>query len=360
IVARGDLGGLEHGKTYYVAATSKNALWLEIEGGKKVKISGKEVKDLDSGLVVTAGRLQVGIGPVDKIIAVASGLDEDQLNLVAALPSTAEIVVSDPDVTGVSDYQHQVDEQIMALLKKDSGTGYDSRSALDYLKSREGEEVGLKDLQAAVQMTAKVIDETRNLTLRDLAARDLERELIGLRKHLIEVKALSDQSNDHEELLDLRDSLLQTEGSIADRSSRLELLNRRDVGDSNPQVVAEIGRSTEWHATDAKRMKDAEALLQNFVEVRVTKALTDPQPYHPTLDLELPVKEAHEQLYEQLTVIEEYRSKWAVQDYELALGEEPEEDGLQRDEYERACEILMTDEEHQQMREQEMDMGPTR
>jgi hypothetical protein len=152
--------------------------------------------------------------------------------------------------------------------------------------------------------------------------------------------------------------LLHVEGSIADASNRVQQLVRRDVGDGDTQVIREIARSTEYHATDEKRMKDAEALLSNFVQIRVTKALRDPRPWHPILDSELPAKEAHEQLQERLTVIEEYRSKWAVQDQEVALGVEPEEVGLQHDEYERAAELLRDEEDLR--REYEMSKGLTR
>jgi hypothetical protein len=346
IVARGKVEGLEHGETYYVAALTKDSLSLSAPDGKRVEVKGDDVvKNLDPAFVVTAARLRDGIDSVDKLIAIAPGLDIEQLDLLGSLNHEIEIVVPDPDVTGALAWVEEMDEVMMGHLMKDSGTGWDSRSASDMLAWREGEEVGLRGLQGEVARTVKRIDEVSKLTPREVLVRDIERELIGLRNRQKDLAEQVKRSENEEDRLDAQGGLERVDRDIAEASDRYETMTS-GIADDDPQVVVEIAKSTKQHDGDANHLIEVEELLRHFVQVRVTAAAKNPQPYHPLLSTDpgLPVEAAYKQRQEHIVAIEEYRTQWGIIDTRTALGSDELEAGKQRDHYDRVSRLLSEEE----------------
>jgi hypothetical protein len=345
IVARDDIEGLNHGETYYIAGLTKDSLFLSKPDGTRIEVTENEVtKHLDPAFVVTAARLREGIGAADKLFGVAPGLDGQQLDYLAAGDSEVEIVVPDPDVTGALAWVRGMDHVMMDHLKRDSGTGWESRSALDMLAWREGEEVGLGGLQAEIASTTRVIDEVNSRTPREVLIRDIERERIALRDRL---KDLTEKVRSAENEADRTDSQNGIERigrdlKVADERYQIAI---GDLADAAPPVVSEIVRSVAFHTQDVEHLIEIEKLLHHFVQARVTAAAKFPKPYHPQLstDPNLSAEAAYAQLQSQVVAVEEFRVKWGVRDYDSALGTDELEAGQQRDHYDRVARLLAQD-----------------
>jgi hypothetical protein len=345
IVAKGEIEGLNHGETYFVAALTKDSLSLSAPGGNRVEVRGDEVaKHLDPAFVITAARLREGIDNVDKVIGIAPGLDSDQLNLLGSLDDEVEIVVPDPDVTGALAWVKEMDAGMLGHLVKDSGTGWDSRSASDMLAWREGEEIGLKGLQGEVARTVKRIDEVSKLAPREVLARDIERELIGLRNRQKDLVEQVKKSEYEEDRLDAQSGLEKTERDIVEANDRYKIVTS-GLSNDNPQVEEEFEKSNKHHGEDASHLIEVEKLLRHFVQARVTAATKNPQPYHPSLstDPNLSVEAAYKQRQELIVAIEEYRTQWGITDTRNALGSDELEVGIQRDHYDRVARLLSED-----------------
>lgn len=340
VLTRGTIEGLEQNKTYTITYVNKSEINVKGDDGKTVRIEGAHLKKLESGFAITAHQLKEGC-EADKFIAVASGLDLEDLDTLAKQECEVEIVLPDPDLTGDLTWQNHVAEVMNEHVTLDSQTSWEARSSLDLAATREGEEVGLEALQAEVKATAKMIDEVREFAdrPRDLARRDIERELIAIREAQKDTQKRVKAAEDEEQRMNALLAVEAAERAINSAEER-RLAVVSSLPDSDPSVRRELEKSAEFHSHDVKRMADAEKLLNTFVQDRVTAARKNPAAFTPALDETLPLKEAYTQQHERIAAIEFYRLKYNIKDPNRALGPKPEDEGVQLDDYREMQRVL--------------------
>jgi conjugative relaxase-like TrwC/TraI family protein len=351
VVNSDEIEGLQRGEIYFVSALSKDGLFLGTTDGRSVQVkeTKKEklvTKSLNPAFVVPTARLERGIGDVDKLIAVASGLDSQDLARLETHGGPVELLVPDPEQTAALKLIEGMDKVMLEdHLVKDAGSGWDSRSASEMVAWRAGEEVGLKRLQADIAATAKKIDEVRELSPREVVVRDIERELIGLRNRQKDLAEQVKNSENEEDRLDAQSGLEKTERDIVQANNRYKITTS-GLSDDDPEVALVLEKSTKQHGEDSSHLIEIEKLLRHFVQARVTAAVKNPQPYHPSLstDSNLSVEAAYGQRQELIAAIEEYRAEWALTDTLSALGSDDLDAGKQRDHYDRVARLLSEDE----------------
>jgi hypothetical protein len=343
ILARGDLEGLRHGETYFVAALSKGAMVVETSEGRRVQLTTAQVLDhLDSGLAVTSARAQEGTD-ASSLVVVAAGLCDYDLGWLEQQSLSAEIVLTDPEVAAEHAYRLACDAKVTEIL--DNEIREDKRAySATHLLNNQGEEIGLTSLQAEIRITAGAVNEVRSCEPREVARHDIERDMIGVRRRRRELEVLS--RGDDDELAEDREDavrgLVASDEQLADLDERYQVITG-NAPDSDPAVAMELLASAERHAADLARFAEAEKRLTRYTQARVTVAIKSPRPYHRQLkvDPDLDIAEAESRRQELLVFLEEYRTKWGITDLNSLLGTQPES-GIQLEEWAVAASELGT------------------
>jgi hypothetical protein len=334
VILRGELEGLRHGETYFVAALSKGAMVIETSEGRRVQLTATQVRDqLCSGLAVTCARAQEGTD-ASSLVVVAAGLCDYDFEWLENQSLSAEIVLTDPEVAGEHAYRLACDAKVTEIL--DNEVKEDKRAySATHLLNNQGEEIGLSSLQAEIRITAGAVNEVRSFEPREVARHDIERDMIGVRRRRRELEDLSRGDDDElaEDREDAKLGLVALDEELADLDQRYEVITGK-APDSDPAVATELLTSAERHAADLARFAEAGKRLTRYTQARVTVAIKSPRPYHRQLkvdpDLDIAVAEARRQ--ELLVLVEEFRTRWGVSDLNSVLGKTPEA-GIQLEEW---------------------------
>jgi conjugative relaxase-like TrwC/TraI family protein len=372
IVGRGDIEGLEHGHTYFVAGAASRGIILDIGGGKTHRLSAEEVaKHVDSGYAITSARMRIGTD-AESYVVEGHDLSESDLSHLEEKSVPSEIVVVDPQLEVDHEYDNACRANVLEAFETDLKVEPRSHSAMyfrEYMERRYGADAGLDSLQAAMKNISGEVNEIESLPKRDLARRDLDRAIFKVEAHRAKEKErLSELWGERVEDLSVVESVINpafgrfgTEEDNAnevespaspkeiDRETRIEIrdalrglhqlesdrraLDRRyevvtsNVPDWDPAVEAEIKKSELSHADAMNRKVEIEEMLTHYVDMHVLDAMKAPKPYHQAAGLIFDVKDPdYERSRGLLVQLEEFRLRWAVTDRNLPLGEAPEID----------------------------------
>jgi conjugative relaxase-like TrwC/TraI family protein len=390
VVGRGDVKGLEHGKTYFVTGAASRGLRIETGDGHSLSLNAEEVAaHIDSAYAVTAARMRVGID-AEAYVVEAHGLSDSDITHLEETEVPAEIIIVDPQLEVDHEYDNACRAQVQDALEADLKVEPRSHSAMyfrEYMEKKYGAEVGIDSLQAEMNRISSEVYEVRNMDPRDLARRDLDRAIHGVSVRtknanervaklwgspvedisIVEEevrpqfftepeegagddKAKPTRELDEEIRVDLRDTLRNLDALKAERAEldrRYEVITS-DVPDDDPAVVKEITRSQARHESAIARESEVAELLNHYVGLRVLDAKKAPRPYHQAAGLILDEKAPeYKQSQELLVRIEEYRALWNVTDRDLPLGTKPEVDAkdpaknaLRLEEYEKLTALI--------------------
>jgi conjugative relaxase-like TrwC/TraI family protein len=385
IVARGDVKGLEHGQTYFVTGAASQGLRVDDGEGHKVSLTPGEVAaHIDSGYAVTAARMRAGID-AEAYVAEAHGLSESDITHLEETGVPTEIVVVDPQLEVDHEYDTACRAQVQEAFEADLKVEPRSHSAMyfrEYMEKKYGKEVGIDSLQAEMNRISSEVYEVRNMDPRDLARRDLDREIHGVSERtknanermaklwgspvediavveeVVRPQFFSDPEEDaqdravkstkeleEETRVNLRDTLRNLDALKAERKSldrRYEVITS-DAPEDDHAVAKEIALSQARHESALMREGEVAELLNHYVGLRVLDAKKAPRPYHEAAGLILDEKNpGYKQSQELLVRIEEHRAKWGIKDRDLPLGTKPElgakdpaKNALRLEEYER-------------------------
>jgi conjugative relaxase-like TrwC/TraI family protein len=389
-VGRGDVKGLEHGKTYFVTGAASRGLRLDAGDGHTVSLTPEEVAaHIDSAYVITAARMRVGID-AEAYVVEAHGLSGSDLAHLEESEVPTEIIVVDPQLEVDHEYDNACRAQVQDALEADLKVEPRSHSAMyfrKYMEKKYGAEVGIDSLQAEMNRISSEVYEVRNMDPRDLARRDLDREIHGVsirtknanervaklwgspvedisiveevvrpqfftepEEGVGDDKAKPTRELDEETRVDLRDTLRNLDALKAERASldrRYEVITS-EVPDDVPAVAEEITRSRARHESAITRESEVAELLDHYVGLRVLDAKKALRPYHEAAGLILDEKApAYKQSQELLVRIEEFRARWDVKARDLPLGTKPEVDAkdpaknaLRLEEYEKLTALI--------------------
>lgn len=332
-LAHGEVAGLTHGESYRIVALSPTSMFIEDSTGTRTELDAELVhKHIESGFAVTTSWAQANHTGAEKFIINGSGLTADDFAWVVADETPTEIVICDPAVKSERTRRDAYDEQVMALLKQDSGAGWQARSASAMLRANGAEEIGLESLQQEIRLSSKAIDVVRNMAPRDVARRDVEQKIVELRKLRDELDANLSTMEPGQDEVDTRAGLRRRTAELDELNETYQLLLSAEP-DSHPEIVRELATSAAYHAQDTSRLAEVERKLNRYVQARVTAAMKQPRPYHRVpVDTTLTPEAAQARRLLLLTRIEEYRTKWGIDDPNEALGEVPTM-GAQLDEW---------------------------
>jgi hypothetical protein len=333
--------------------------------------------------------MRVGID-AEAYVVEAHGLSGSDLAHLEESEVPTEIIVVDPQLEVDHEYDNACRAQVQDALEADLKVEPRSHSAMyfrKYMEKKYGAEVGIDSLQAEMNRISSEVYEVRNMDPRDLARRDLDREIhgvfvrtknanervaklwgspvedISIVKEAVrpqfftereegagDDKAKPTKGLDEETRVDLRDTLRNLEALKAERASldrRYELITS-DVPHDDPAVAKEITRSQARHEGAMTRESEVAELLDHYVGLRVLDAKKAPRPYHEAASLILDEKAPeYKESQELLVRLEEYRAKWDVKDRDLPLGTKPEVDAkdpaknaLRLEEYEKLTALI--------------------
>lgn len=390
VVARSEVKGLEHGKTYFVTGAASLGLRIDAGDGRKVSLTPEEVAaHIDSAYAVTAARMRAGID-AEAYVVEAHGLSDSDIAHLEKTEVPTEIIVVDPQLEVDHEYDIACRAQVQEAFEADLKVEPRSHSAMyfrEYMEKKFGAEVGIDSLQAEMNRISSEVYEVRNMDPRDLARRDLDREIHGVSartksanervsklwgspvddisvveaavrpQFYSEAKeggedemATPAKELEEETRTDLRDTLRNLDALKAERAKldrRYEVITS-DSPAEDPEVAKEIALSQARHESALEREREVAELLNRYVALRVLDAKKSPRPYHEAAGLTLDEKDpGYKQSQELLVRIEEHRAKWDIKDRDLPLGTKPEsssrdpaKNALRLEEYERLSALI--------------------
>ena len=323
-VARGEVAGLEPDVMYEVATLSKHGMYVKVDE-HTVQLTAAQVSEhLDQGFALTAARAQRSPELADRYIALSGGLADYDLQWLSSTAKPAELILVDPVVAAERAREADIRTAVLERIEKEARVDKQSRSATWQLDN-SAPEIGLASLQAEIRLSAAEVHDVQSRPPREVALRDVQRDLTTVHKRIAELEVLSDSAELDEDRLDALSGLARTNEAKAELETRHDLLIS-DATDAEPSVAEELARSAERHAGAAKRLAEANRRLTTYTQARVTAALKTPLAYHQAISVgaDLSPAEAVAARHAALLVVEEYRAKWGVVDLKEPLGPMPD------------------------------------
>jgi conjugative relaxase-like TrwC/TraI family protein len=340
VLARGEIEGLTHGATYFVATVSRHGMIVETADGQRRQLSAEQVRNhLDSGLALTTKRIAEGTDATALLVE-AEGLADFDLEWIESQSMPVTLVVTDAELAGEHAWDLECRAKLEADFEDEMKLDPRSYSATYFLKQLAGEK-GLDGLQATFREAQQAVYDAKTHTPRELAALDLEREMIAARTRRKDLEARSREDElSPEDLADAQAGIVNTNVDLAGLDERYQAVIG-DMGDDDPSIVAEMAASRARHAPDAERLAASAEQLTQYAQARVTIAMNTPRPYHEAIvvDSSRGLAEDEKQRRELIFLVEEYRVRWGVTDPYAPLGETPGP-GRQQEEWAAASRAL--------------------
>ena len=333
VILTDDVEGLSMGTILTISAISSDRIALRADDGT---ISVFEHGQVAAAMSPTSGLTfreaeQLRLPDDAPLVVIAAGMRERDLLSIEKTGNPATLIYADPELTAEAEHQKEIYEAVLAKVKHAAGNG--KQTAIDQLLAAQGQEIGLDALQAEVRTAAANIEAGYAVKPEEQARKDLDKHVAELyerrsrQKNLVEVSIILD-----DKAAALR-GLAAIDTEIDQANHKLAVL-RGEIGTSDERAQI-IGESQTLRERDQTRLQQATRRMDQFVQMRVTKVIKDPQPYHDEIprDPELPVEQQESAWRQLLIEVEGYRTKWDETDSFLAIGKAPEKTGIQLDEW---------------------------
>jgi hypothetical protein len=200
-----------------------------------------------------------------------------------------------------------------------------------------------------MEITARDLQEVYTLPAREVAARDVARDIEQAKNIIADLDARSRSTDNDIDIAERSDALsgvAKYSQDLLELELRHSILaNTDDFMDFDPRVETELVLSKQRHSADARRWSQIDARFDQMQQASVEMALADPRaPYLANLVEGVEGESLVDKLRSEVDVlnrVEHFRLKYEVGDTTTILGTVPEEPGVARHEYMELSALLV-------------------
>lgn len=331
--------GVEKGTRAVVAGVSRNVVFIDIDGGSRLRVPRGEFERAFVGATfLTAARAERETAPAERLLVVADGLTEDHLEGVLGTTTPTVVAYVDPELSRTRADEDAARTHRFGLLANaiaDRSSEWSATRSLtvaqevaDSLRQAAVPTAGLPSWQAGYQFTATRLDEVREMTPRERARTILRAARIATTKRIVDFEErIADPALDAEDRAAAQAGLDAARDELRELDARDERLANQEVPDTDSEVAKDIAQADSFVATETERLSEYARRLRIFWQARVHDATMHPQPYHSEIQrARTGDPERDLRLYQEaLAAVEEYRTTTGFASPHQAIGKAPVE-----------------------------------